>query len=207
MTLGERIKKVRKASDLTQQKFADRLGMKQNTVATYEMGRTNPSDPAIKSICREFNVNETWLRTGEGEMFVKYPNTALEALAVDFYLDAFDEALVDEYIHLTPNQRKTFRTFFYRVLIKSAGDAGLDELLQAEMCNYPTTRIRDDISAPPPPVTTEPEQAEADADGLNPVSAEFEAEARAKAELYYQQLLSEQEQAKQASSAKERGAG
>lgn len=74
MTIGERIKKVRKALDLTQQAFADRLGMKQNTIATYEMNRTNPSDPAIKSICREFNVNEAWLRTGEGEMFVQQSN-------------------------------------------------------------------------------------------------------------------------------------
>lgn len=69
--MNERIKKLRKALDLTQQKFADSLGMKQNTIATYEMGRATPSDPTIKSICREFNVNETWLRTGEGEMFVK----------------------------------------------------------------------------------------------------------------------------------------
>lgn len=71
MTIGERIKKARKALDLTQQAFADRLGMKQNTIATYEMNRTNLSDPAVKSICREFNVNETWLRTGEGEMFIR----------------------------------------------------------------------------------------------------------------------------------------
>lgn len=72
--MNERIKKLRKALDLTQQKFADRLGMKQNTIATYEMGRATPSDPTIKSICREFNVNEDWLRTGEGgdaAMFVK----------------------------------------------------------------------------------------------------------------------------------------
>lgn len=68
--MNDRIKKVRKALDLTQQKFADRLGMKQNTIATYEMGRAAPSDPTIKSICREFNVSETWLRTGEGEMFL-----------------------------------------------------------------------------------------------------------------------------------------
>lgn len=69
MNLNERIKKVRKTLNLTQQKFADHLGMKQNTIATYEMGRTNPSDPAIKSICREFNISEQWLRTGEGDMF------------------------------------------------------------------------------------------------------------------------------------------
>lgn len=74
LTIGERIKKMRKALDLTQQEFADRLGMKQNTIATYEMNRTNPSDPAIKSICREFNINEAWLRNGEGEMFVQQSN-------------------------------------------------------------------------------------------------------------------------------------
>lgn len=66
--LGERIKKVRKALDLTQESFASRLGMKRNSIAQVETGR-NTSDQTIFSICREFNVNEHWLRTGEGEMF------------------------------------------------------------------------------------------------------------------------------------------
>ena len=65
-----RIKKLRKSLDLTQQKFADALGIKQTTVASYEIGRIVPSDSTIKLICREFDVNEDWLRTGEGEMFV-----------------------------------------------------------------------------------------------------------------------------------------
>lgn len=67
--MNERIKKLRKALDLTQQQFADKIKVKRNTVATYEMGRSEPSDSAISLICREFNVNENWLRTGEGEMF------------------------------------------------------------------------------------------------------------------------------------------
>ena len=62
-------KKIRKELDLTQQAFADKIGMKQNTIAQYEMGRTKPSDAIVFSICREFNVNEVWLRTGKGEMF------------------------------------------------------------------------------------------------------------------------------------------
>lgn len=65
----DRIKKIRKELDLTQQAFADKIGMKQNTIAQYEMGRTKPSDAIVFSICREFNVNEVWLRTGKGEMF------------------------------------------------------------------------------------------------------------------------------------------
>lgn len=67
--MNERLKKLRKTLDLTQQEFADKLGIKRNTVAQYEIGRNEPIDAVILSICREFNVNEEWLRTGEGEMF------------------------------------------------------------------------------------------------------------------------------------------
>lgn len=67
--MDERIKELRKALGLTQQEFSERVGVKRNTVAQYEMGRNPPNDTVVTLICREFNVNETWLRTGEGEMF------------------------------------------------------------------------------------------------------------------------------------------
>ncbi len=69
--MKDRIKKIRKELDLTQQKFADRLGVQRNTIAMYEMGKTAPSEAIILSICREFNVNEQWLRDGTGEMFIE----------------------------------------------------------------------------------------------------------------------------------------
>lgn len=69
--MKERLKKLRKSLDMTQQAFADKIGMKQNTIAQYEMGRTVPSDAIIFSICREFNVNEHWLRDGTGNMFIE----------------------------------------------------------------------------------------------------------------------------------------
>ena len=69
--LKDRIKKIRKALDLTQQEFADRIGVKRNTVGQWECGINPLTDQTISSICREFNVNEDWLRTGEGEMFIK----------------------------------------------------------------------------------------------------------------------------------------
>ena len=67
-TIGERIKEVRKLRGFTQQRFADALGLKQNTIATYEMNKTIPSDRTIADICREFRIREEWLRTGEGDM-------------------------------------------------------------------------------------------------------------------------------------------
>lgn len=75
MSVGSRIKELRKAqkSPITQQEFADRVGIKQSTVATYEADRNVPSDAVISLICREFNVREAWLRDGEGEMFESKP--------------------------------------------------------------------------------------------------------------------------------------
>lgn len=67
--MNERLKKLRKTLDLTQQKFADRLGVKRNTVGQWECGINAITDQVVFSICREFDVNEEWLRTGEGEMF------------------------------------------------------------------------------------------------------------------------------------------
>lgn len=71
--MHERLKILRKKLDLTQQAFATKLGLKQNTIACYELNRTEPSNPVITLICHEFNVNEKWLRTGEGEMFLELP--------------------------------------------------------------------------------------------------------------------------------------
>ena len=77
--MKDRLKELRKALHLTQQKLADKLGVKQNTIAQYEMGRNEPSDAVIVSICREFGVSEDWLRNGNGDMFI--PMTRDEEIA------------------------------------------------------------------------------------------------------------------------------
>lgn len=69
--MNERLKKLRKALDLTQQEFADRIGIARGNVGAYEVNKNAPSDAVISLICREFNVNESWLRDGIGEMFVE----------------------------------------------------------------------------------------------------------------------------------------
>lgn len=71
--MNGRIKTVRTTIGLTQTEFGAKIGVKGNTVTGYETGIRNPSDAVIFSICREFNVNEEWLRTGQGEMFKENP--------------------------------------------------------------------------------------------------------------------------------------
>lgn len=69
--IKERIKLLRKTMRLTQVEFGEKLGIKGNTVTGYETGLREPSNAIISSLCRTFNVDERWLRTGEGDMFVK----------------------------------------------------------------------------------------------------------------------------------------
>ena len=68
MSVASRTKELRKALGLTQQEFADRLGIKRATVSKYDINATDPSDAVISLICREFHVREAWLRDGEGDM-------------------------------------------------------------------------------------------------------------------------------------------
>lgn len=66
--MNKRIAEVRKEAGINQQDFADRIGITKNYVSLIETGGRIPSDRTISDICREFHVNEQWLRTGEGEM-------------------------------------------------------------------------------------------------------------------------------------------
>ena len=107
--IGERIKKLRKGLDLTQQEFANRIGIKRNTIAKYETKRGEPIDAVISLICREFNVSERWLRAGEGEMFIKK-----EAEPLDVLLDGLlegqnitteDRVLIKNFLELPDDSR------------------------------------------------------------------------------------------------------
>lgn len=69
--MKNRIKQIRKDHKLTQVEFGERIGVKGNTITNYENGLRNPTDAVILAICREFNVNENWLRTGKGEPTIK----------------------------------------------------------------------------------------------------------------------------------------
>lgn len=67
--MQDRIKELRKYKGMTQAEFGECIGVRGNTITTYENGTRTPSEAVLLSICRVFGVNEQWLRTGEGEMF------------------------------------------------------------------------------------------------------------------------------------------
>lgn len=130
--MNRRIKEIRSALGLTQQEFADRLSLKRNTIATYEMGKASPSDRTINDICDKYNVNETWLRTGKGEMFNELPEEDEVAAYVSELLEddegnpLYDiiKEIMHTYSELTPKSQEVIRNFSAQLLknLKEKGD-------------------------------------------------------------------------------------
>ena len=109
MEIKDRIKELRKAKGLTQFEFADRLKVSRSNIASYETGKNELSSAVISLICRTFSVSETWLRTGEGEMFsdtareeqiAAFMGDVLEAESEDFrkrFISMLSSLSVDEW--------------------------------------------------------------------------------------------------------------
>lgn len=105
--MDERIKELRKDLGLNQMEFGKRIGVAPNTISTYENGTRALSDAIIMLICREFGVNETWLRTGYGDMYrAKTREAELGELIRSRLIDrpeSFQAALVTVLLRFDPN--------------------------------------------------------------------------------------------------------
>lgn len=111
--MKDRIRQLRKELGLNQTEFGERIGVKQTTIAGYETGAKNPMESVVLSICREFNVNENWLRNGTGEMFLEIKESSIIAKATELLgeKDPLFEAFVDTYSKLTPKNRELLFQF------------------------------------------------------------------------------------------------
>lgn len=88
-TIGMRIGEVIKALGIKKVRFAEQIKVDQSYITQLVNGKRNPSDRTIADICREFHVNEDWLRTGEGEMFIQLTRDQEIAAFVCVYYKGF----------------------------------------------------------------------------------------------------------------------
>lgn len=117
--MKSRIHAVRAQADLTMAEFAKRIGMTTSSISLFESGKATPSDRTILSICREFSVNEHWLRTGDGEMFEQTRETVLDKLCAEYDLGAEHRAIVEGFLDLTPQDRDVVLKYFHNVFSRS----------------------------------------------------------------------------------------
>lgn len=116
--LKNRIRLIRKSLELTQEDFSSKIGIKRNTLANYEIGRNIPIDAVLFSIVREFNVNEKWLRTGEGQMFIEADNSIIEQLVSTYKLDDVSRKILETFLELTDEQKAVIGDYFKSLSLK-----------------------------------------------------------------------------------------
>lgn len=123
----ERLKLVRANFKMNQADFAKSLGIGQSTLAMMEVGKREISDRHIKAICAIFDINEEWLRSGIGEMFVEDDNFLLSSLSQQYGLDNLDRKIIETYIKLSDNQRNTIKSFVHNLVDNIMSDDNYEE--------------------------------------------------------------------------------
>ncbi len=116
--MNERIKELRKNLNLTMEKFGIRLGVGKTAISKLENGERNLTELMFKSICREFNVNEEWLRNGKGEMFVSNPGNELDALVKKYNLSHGVYVFIEKLVNSQPETQNAIVEF-----VKDVGNA------------------------------------------------------------------------------------
>ena len=113
MSVGERMKQIRKEKGLTLDRFGESIGIKKSALSQFERGTANPSNQTILSICREYHICEEWLRTGEGPMRqTDSSDNELDAFLTKWDLPREFRGLFLAYRNLkTDRERETVRRF------------------------------------------------------------------------------------------------
>lgn len=116
--MNNRLKELRKTLGLSQEAFGARIGVTKVSVSRFEAGVNGISDMSVKSICREYGVNETWLRTGYGSMFIEMSRAELAANIVGNALASDDDFILSTFIalgQLTPAQWQLVKDFVEKI--------------------------------------------------------------------------------------------
>lgn len=119
MTQGERVKEVRKFKKMSMEQFGERLGVQKSAISKIEKGDRSLTEQMLKAICREFNINEEWLRTGDGDMLLKLSeDEEIADLVSDVLEDGKNNAfygiileIIRTYNELSPGSQEVIRQF------------------------------------------------------------------------------------------------
>jgi transcriptional regulator with XRE-family HTH domain len=121
--MKDRIREVREHFGLSMEKFGSRIGIGKASISLLESGKNNPSVQTITLICREFGVNEQWLRTGEGEMFEQTRASVLDRLSTEYDLSMEQRSVIEAFLDLDPQERDVILKYVHNVFDRSAESA------------------------------------------------------------------------------------
>ncbi|MPM10414.1 hypothetical protein SDC9_56746 [bioreactor metagenome] len=148
--VGERISELRKNLNLSQEDFGKKINVTRSAVSNYEKGLRNIMDRVIFDICREFNVNEDWLRNGTGKMFVEEDTFSLDGFAKSKGATDFDIALIKYYFEFPKDLRDALKKHFETNILpdlKSKNEITATEETVASSIEYEVESYRAELVA------------------------------------------------------------
>lgn len=127
MSRGEKVFEVRKALNLTMEKFGEKLGVTKAAISNIEKGNRSLTEQMAKAICQEFNVNYDYLINGEGKMFSDVPKATLDELCYQYNCDAEDLTIIVEYLKLNAIRKKVLKDYMRAILEQSSEAASSEQ--------------------------------------------------------------------------------
>lgn len=152
MQIAERLKQIRATMNMNQTTFAKSLGISQSTLAMMEVGKRDILERHIKTICALYNVDEHWLRTGEGTMLIETKDSFIDTLTEKYSLDELDRKIIQCYLELNRTQRSVIKNYLCNVT------ENISEEKPAE------TEINETASSSPSPTISRHELTDAEID-------------------------------------------
>ncbi len=114
--INKRVEEVRKAYNLSMEKFGSRIGITRSSVNSIEKGVNNPSEQTIKLICKEFNIDYLWLTEGIGDdMFTEIPETLLDNIALEYKLTDEYKAILKAFLEVPDENKPIIQNFFLSI--------------------------------------------------------------------------------------------
>ncbi len=110
-SMNSRLKLLRKELNMSQDLFGSKLGVTGAGISKIESGQRNLTEQMILLICKEFGVNEDWLRNGTGEMHMANSTDCLDQLVQKYDLDELDKRIIHEYAKLDDKRRKAIKDY------------------------------------------------------------------------------------------------
>lgn len=141
MDIKDRIKAVRLENGLSQSDFARRIGIAQNTYSKIETGASPVQERYIISICSEFGISESWLRTGEGDMYADEDAMLLESLSKRYTLTEDHLAILRAFLKLDADRRDALLVFARAIIAEQEAAESVDALIDSRISASPRGEV------------------------------------------------------------------
>ena len=112
-----RIYAIRKDQNLNQEEFGKRIGVSRSAVCNYENGTRPVGEQIILAVCREFGVNETWMRYGAGEPYKHPKDGVIDRLIDEYHCTKFEGDFLKTYFQMDIDERREFVKCIYRLIV------------------------------------------------------------------------------------------